>query len=197
MVLFLFTGLALKVYLNERPIRTQGTRLRCCGSFYVFALWIGFGVYALYELLKDYLKPKIALPLVLSVTLLSVPILMASQTGGRPWPQRLNHCCLDGENVSDSCGPDAILFTIGTMTPLLLSGTSKMWSITGRMYGWSIPVCFKPIGTSTIWRKKAFDKRSDSFTTHTRAIPLWGTGCDCFIRKPPRTPWMSTPGWIG
>ena len=113
MVLFLFTGLALKVYLNERPYEPRERDYAVVGSFYVFALWIGFGVYALYELLKDYLKPKIALPLVLSVTLLSVPILMASQNWDDHDRSGKYTAASMGKMYLDSCGPDAILFTIG------------------------------------------------------------------------------------
>jgi hypothetical protein len=48
LTLFLFTGIALKIYLNERPFEPR-ERLCFSGILYVFAIWIGFGVYALYE----------------------------------------------------------------------------------------------------------------------------------------------------
>jgi hypothetical protein len=35
------------------------------GSFYVFAIWIGFGVYALYESAQKYLAPKVAGPIIM------------------------------------------------------------------------------------------------------------------------------------
>jgi uncharacterized membrane protein SirB2 len=47
LTLFLFTGIALKIYLNERPFEPRA-RL-CFSGILVFAIWIGFGVYALYE----------------------------------------------------------------------------------------------------------------------------------------------------
>jgi hypothetical protein len=49
LTLFLFTGIALKIYLNERPFEPRERDYALVGSFYVFAIWIGFGVYALYE----------------------------------------------------------------------------------------------------------------------------------------------------
>jgi len=58
MALFLFTGIALKIYLNERPFEPRERDYALVGSFYVFAIWIGFGVYSLYESAKAYLQPK-------------------------------------------------------------------------------------------------------------------------------------------
>jgi hypothetical protein len=67
LALFLFTGLALKIYLNERPFEPRERDYALVGSFYVFAIWIGFGVYAIYDYLKNYLKPKIAGPIIIAV----------------------------------------------------------------------------------------------------------------------------------
>ncbi len=113
LVFFLFTGLALKVYLNERPFEPRERDYALVGSFYVFAIWIGFGVYALFEMLKDYLKPKLALPIVFTVTLLAAPVLLISQNwddhdrSGRYTAQSM------GKMYLDSCDENAILFTIG------------------------------------------------------------------------------------
>ena len=48
LALFLFTGLALKIYLNERPFEPRERDYALVGSFYVFAMWIAFGVYAIF-----------------------------------------------------------------------------------------------------------------------------------------------------
>jgi hypothetical protein len=61
--LFLFTGLALKIYLNERPFEPRERDYALVGSFYVFALWVGFGVYAIYEIIAEKVKSKIIGPL--------------------------------------------------------------------------------------------------------------------------------------
>lgn len=113
MVFFLFTGLALKVYLNERPYEPRERDYAVVGSFYVFAIWIGFGVYALFELVKEYLQPKLALPIVLVAATLAGPILLATQN----WDDhdRSGRYTADsmGRMYLDSCDPNAILFTIG------------------------------------------------------------------------------------
>jgi hypothetical protein len=41
MLFFLFTGIALKVYLNERPFEPRERDYALVGSFYVYAIWIG------------------------------------------------------------------------------------------------------------------------------------------------------------
>ena len=41
LLFFLFTGLALKVYLNERSFEPRERDYALVGSFYVFAIWIG------------------------------------------------------------------------------------------------------------------------------------------------------------
>ncbi len=113
LVFFLFTGLALKVYLNERPFEPRERDYALVGSFYVFAMWIGFGVYALFDLAKEYLKPKVALPLVLTATALAAPILLAAQN----WDDhdRSNRYTAQsmGKMYLDSCDRNGIIFTIG------------------------------------------------------------------------------------
>ncbi|MGB0789111.1 MAG: hypothetical protein ACPGQR_06205, partial [Marinirhabdus sp.] len=112
-VFFLFTGLALKVYLNERPFEPRERDYALVGSFYVFAMWMGFGVYALYDMAKEYLKPKTALPVVLGATLLAAPILLATQN----WDDhdRSNRYTANSmaKMYLDSLDENAIIFTIG------------------------------------------------------------------------------------
>jgi hypothetical protein len=113
LVLFLFMGLALKIYLNERPFEPRERDYALVGSFYVFGIWIGFGVYALYESLQKYLAPKIAGPLTIGASLLAVPVLMGFQNwddhdrSGRYTATAL------AKSYLESCDPNAILFTIG------------------------------------------------------------------------------------
>ncbi len=50
---FLFTGLAIVVYLNQKPLEPRERDYAYAGSFYFFAMWIGIGVYGLYETFKN------------------------------------------------------------------------------------------------------------------------------------------------
>jgi hypothetical protein len=113
MVLFLFTGFALKIYLNERPFEPRERDYALVGSFYVFAIWIGFGVYALYDTLRKYLAPKIAGPIVICVSLLAAPVLMASQNWDDHDRSGKYTALAMAKAYLTSCDPNAILFTIG------------------------------------------------------------------------------------
>lgn len=53
MLLFLTTGLAIVVYLNQYPLQPRERDYAYVGSFYAFAMWIGFGAYALYQMARE------------------------------------------------------------------------------------------------------------------------------------------------
>ncbi|WP_299312359.1 DUF2723 domain-containing protein [uncultured Aquimarina sp.] len=113
LVFFLFTGLALKIYLNERPFEPRERDYALVGSFYVFAIWIGFGVYALFDILKNSLKPKLLAPIITVICLLAVPVLLAAQN----WDDHNRSNRYTAQAMAkmylQSCQKDAILFTIG------------------------------------------------------------------------------------
>ena len=79
LVFFLFTGLAIQVYTNVRPFEPRERDYSVVGSFYVFAIWIGLGVYAIFDLLKKYVSNKVLAPTITLACLLLVPVIMASQ----------------------------------------------------------------------------------------------------------------------
>ena len=113
LVLFLFTGFALKIYLNERPFEPRERDYALVGSFYVFAIWIGFGVYAIYDTVKNYLQPKIAGPVIIVGCLLAAPVLMASQNWDDHDRSDRYTAIAMAKNYLNSCEANAILFTIG------------------------------------------------------------------------------------
>ncbi|MCB0793703.1 MAG: DUF2723 domain-containing protein [Flavobacteriales bacterium] len=49
MLLFFFTGFAIVIYLNQTPIQPRERDYAYVGSFYAFAIWIGLGVFALFD----------------------------------------------------------------------------------------------------------------------------------------------------
>jgi hypothetical protein len=113
LVLFLFTGLALKVYLNERPFEPRERDYALVGSFYVFAMWIAYGIYAIFETLKKYIQPKVALAVVLATTLLASPVVLAAQNWDDHDRSNKDTAYTMAKAYLDSCEPNAILFTIG------------------------------------------------------------------------------------
>ena len=49
LLLFLLTGIAIVVYLNQYPYQPRERDYAYTGSFYAFAIWIGLGVYAFFD----------------------------------------------------------------------------------------------------------------------------------------------------
>lgn len=57
-LVFLFTGLAILVYLNQKPFEPRERDYAYAGSFYFFAIWIGLGVLALYDAFVSFGKAE-------------------------------------------------------------------------------------------------------------------------------------------
>ena len=112
-LLFLFTGLAIVVYLNQYPFQPRERDYAYAGSFYAFTIYIGLGVLWLIELLKRFTPGSISAITVSSLSLLAVPVLMANQNwddhnrSGRYTARDFAY------NYLNSCDENAILFTNG------------------------------------------------------------------------------------
>ena len=78
MLLFVMTGLAIVVYLNQTPLQPRERDYAYAGSFYAFAIWIGMGVGMISEKIR--VKFTTALAVLSAIACLLVPIQMASQT---------------------------------------------------------------------------------------------------------------------
>ncbi len=113
LLFFIMTGLAIVVYLNQPPLEPRERDYAYAGSFYAFAIWIGFGVAGI----LNYFQKKSSRPfLAIAVTILSlfaVPGLMAKENwrnhdrSGRYTTRDL------AADYLESCAPNSILFTVG------------------------------------------------------------------------------------
>ncbi len=113
-LLFLFTGIAIGVYLNMAGNQPRERDYAFVGSFYAFAIWIGLGVLYVRDLLTGPLKnPRMATIIAGTVCMLAVPVLMANQE----WDDHdRSHKTIARDLASDylqSCAKDAILITFG------------------------------------------------------------------------------------
>ena len=112
-LLFFFTGIAIVLYLNQNPLQPRERDYAFAGSFYAFAIWIGFGVLAIGDFIKKKTNPKNAAIAATVVALLAAPVLMAFQNwddhdrSGKTTARDL------AINYLESCAPNAILFTYG------------------------------------------------------------------------------------
>ncbi len=111
LVLFLFTGIALKIFLNEKPFEVRERDYALVGSFYVFALWIAFGAYALQRFIAQYSRVRILAPAGIGLALFAGPVLMATQNwDDHDRSDRYTAVAL-AKAYLDSCDKNAILFT--------------------------------------------------------------------------------------
>ena len=113
LVFFLFTGLAIQVYTNVRPFEPRERDYSVVGSFYVFAIWIGFGTYAIINYLKKYIKSGILAPAISLMSLILVPGVLASNNWNDHDRSGRETAHAMAIKYLESCDPNAILFTIG------------------------------------------------------------------------------------
>uniref|UniRef100_UPI003217160B DUF2723 domain-containing protein n=1 Tax=uncultured Draconibacterium sp. TaxID=1573823 RepID=UPI003217160B len=112
-LLFILTGLAIVVYLNQYPHQPRERDYAYAGSFYAFAIWIGLGVLAISETLKKYIPETIAAGATGVIALILVPGLMAAQNwddhdrSGRYTARDF------GANYLETCQPNGVIFTNG------------------------------------------------------------------------------------
>ena len=114
-VFFMFTGIAIQFYTNPAIFQPRERDYSLVGSFYVFGIWIGLGVYGLFDEFQKLLSPKILAPGITILCLLAVPGVMAFQNwddhdrSNRFTTQSTAKAYL--QSTKEDAG--AILFTIG------------------------------------------------------------------------------------
>ncbi|MCX8080897.1 MAG: DUF2723 domain-containing protein [Bacteroidia bacterium] len=112
LVFFFMTGLAIVIYLNQTPYQPRERDYSYAGSFYAFSIWIGLGVIALHEWLKNVIKNE-KTAMVIPVFCFFVPYIMAAE-GWNDHDRSLRTLARDTAiNYLESCAPNAILFTNG------------------------------------------------------------------------------------
>lgn len=80
-LLFVMTGLAIVVYLNQTPLQPRERDYAYVGSFYAFAIWIGMGVASLNHFFEKRAgKHLVPLAGIVALAGMTVPIQMVSQT---------------------------------------------------------------------------------------------------------------------
>ena len=113
LLFFLLTGIAVVIYTNHKPFEPRERDYAFVGSFYAYAIWIGLGVQALFELFKDKMRNKGTALATGALCLLLVPGIMAKEN----WDDHDRSNRYTARDIAkaylDSCAPNAILFTNG------------------------------------------------------------------------------------
>ena len=118
-LLFILTGIAIIVYLNQPPMEPRERDYAYAGSFYAYAIWIGLGVLSIWEFLCKKWKNATLMTQaglatgVTVVCLFAVPVNMAAQNWDDHDRSGRYATLAHAKNYLNSCAPNAILFTYG------------------------------------------------------------------------------------
>ena len=114
-LMFFMTGIAIVIYLNQTPFQVRERDYAYAGSFYMYAIWIGLGVAALYQWIAEASKGKAekAIALGVSVLCLGVPALMAEENWDDHDRSGRRTAVEMAKNYLNSVGEQGILITHG------------------------------------------------------------------------------------
>jgi hypothetical protein len=130
MLLFIFTGLAIVLYLNQYPYQPRERDYAYAASFYAFAVWIGLGVLAIFTGIRSRVKgaagsndpvnagagtgnEKLRAVAVTALCTLAVPVIMGQQGWDDHCRAKRETCRDYASNYLNSCAKNAIIFTNG------------------------------------------------------------------------------------
>ena len=112
-LLFIFTGIAIAIELNQTPFQPRERDYAYVGSFYAFAIWIGMGTVAICQSLEKYINYNKITAMTVSLCMLFIPGIMANE-GWDDHNRSNRYTATDfAKNYLKSCEPNAILFTMG------------------------------------------------------------------------------------
>jgi len=112
-LLFFMTGLAIAIYLNMQAYQPRERDYAFAASFYAFAIWLGIGVYAIFDKLKKFTNPKLVAVGTSAICLLLVPTIMAKENWDDHDRSNRYTVLAVATNYLNSCAPNAIIFTNG------------------------------------------------------------------------------------
>ena len=114
-LMFFMTGIAVVVYLNQPPYQVRERDYAYAGSFYMFAMWAGFAVAAIYEWVKGMVSEKrhSAAAVATSALCLCVPLLMAVQNWDDHDRSNRRTAVEMARNYLNSTGEQGLLITHG------------------------------------------------------------------------------------
>ena len=114
-LMFFMTGIAIVLYLNQPPYQVRERDYAYAGSFYMFAIWIGFAVAALYEMVRKRVpeKASAAVAGVSTVLCLCVPALMGAENWDDHDRSNRRTAVELARNYLESVGENGLLITHG------------------------------------------------------------------------------------
>ncbi|HKJ34737.1 MAG TPA: DUF2723 domain-containing protein, partial [Balneolales bacterium] len=196
LALFIMTGFAIIIFLNQYPFQPRERDYAYVGSFFAFSIWIGLGATGLIELAKDMLKENkwVAYGLA-GIMFLAVPLNMLRQNY-HDHDRSNRYVAPDyAYNLLNSTAPYAILFTNGDndtfplwylqevehvrtdVRVVCLSLLNTKWYIKQLKNQWShesppLPISLTNNQIDHLDDKFQFNDPSDFYTPHDITIPV-------------------------
>ncbi|MDO4213352.1 MAG: DUF2723 domain-containing protein [Bacteroidales bacterium] len=114
-LMFLMTGIAIVIYLNQPPYQVRERDYAYAGSFYFFCVWIGLGVAGLWQLLRKLFgrRAEVATAVLASLLCLGVPTLMACENWDDHDRSNRRTAVELASNYLNSVGQNGIIVTHG------------------------------------------------------------------------------------
>jgi hypothetical protein len=113
LVFFVMTGIAIVVYLNQKPLEPRERDYAYAGSFYAFAIWIGLGILGIIDMIGRRAQNIPTVICISSLSLILVPGIMAKEN----WHDHDRSSRYTTRDIAadylNSCAQNAILFTNG------------------------------------------------------------------------------------
>lgn len=194
--LFIMTGFAIVVFLNQYPFQPRERDYSYVGSFFAYSIWIGLGVTGLIELATDLIKQNKWIAYgIAGLCFIGAPLNMLRENY-HDHDRSHRYVAPDyAYNLLSSCAPYAILFTNGDndtfplwylqevehvrtdVRVVCLSLLNTEWYIKQLKDQWShesppLPISYTDDEIDKISLKYQFNKPSDFYTPHTITIPV-------------------------
>ncbi len=119
--IFLLTGLGILLYTNNKVFEPRERDYALVGSFYIFTVWIGLSVLALFE----FIKKKQSVPVAIAATAIVAvaPILMGAQNWDDHDRSERYTAFAEANNYFNACKENSILVVYGD------NDTYPLWSL--------------------------------------------------------------------
>ncbi len=112
-LLFIMTGIAIVIYLNQYSPQPRERDYAYAASFYAFTIWIGLGVLSIFDFFAKKFKPKISAFATILICLILIPGIMAKDSWDDHDRSGRYTALQVAKNYLNSCAQNAILFTNG------------------------------------------------------------------------------------
>jgi hypothetical protein len=113
-LLFVLTGVAIVIYLNQPSPQPRERDYSYVGSFFAFALWIGFGAHALLDAASQLKSRRKAMQVAMAAAIILAVPLNLFRHNFHTHDRTDNYAAADyAYNLLNTCEPNAILFTNG------------------------------------------------------------------------------------